>query len=121
MWMKFNIFESKLPWPHQESQQDMHPNHLHETGLGNNTPSRNTKTPNETETKSRIKTDENTPVPSSTSQQGRKYPVKTSERHENTRSQHHGDWSWPLSMLELTPPLTTCPTWSVSLCLHLDT
>jgi hypothetical protein len=73
----------------QGSQQDMHPNHSHEMGLGNNTPSRNTKTRNETETKSRIKTDENAPVTSSTSQQGCKHPVKTSEHHENTRSQHN--------------------------------
>jgi len=36
-----------------------------------------------------MKTDENAPVPSSTSQQGRKYPIKTPECHENNRSRHH--------------------------------
>ncbi len=42
----------------QGSQQDRYPDHLHETGLGNNNPSRNTKTPHKTETKNRIKIDD---------------------------------------------------------------
>jgi hypothetical protein len=37
----------------QGSQQDKYPDHSHEMGLDNNIPSRNSKIPHETETKSR--------------------------------------------------------------------
>jgi len=72
----------------QGSQQDKYSDHSHETGLGNKIPSRNTKTPYETETKSRTKLDENASAPSSTSQQGHKHPVNPL-RLKNTKSQHH--------------------------------
>ncbi len=72
----------------QGSQQNKYPDHSHEMGLDNNIPSRNSKIPHETETKSRTMIDENASAPSTTSQQGHQHPVNP-ERHKNTRSQHH--------------------------------
>jgi len=87
---------SRQPWEEhtsmtsgnpQGSLQDAYPNHSHGTGPDNNIPSRNSKTPNETETKVR-RLDENASAPSATSQQGRERPANL-ERHQNTRSHHH--------------------------------
>ena len=76
---------SMTPGNLQGSLQDAYPNHSQGVGLENNIPSRNSKTPNETETKVRRL---DASAPSVTSQQGRERPANL-ERHQNTRSHHH--------------------------------
>ena len=78
---------SMTPGNLQGRLQDANPDQSHGTGPDSNIPSRNSKTPNETETKVR-RLDENASAPSTTSQQGRERPVNL-ERHQNTRSHHH--------------------------------
>ena len=76
---------SMTPGNLQGSLQDAYPNHSQGVGLENNIPSRNSKTPNETETKVRRL---DASAPSVTSQQGQERPANL-ERHQNTRSHHH--------------------------------